>query len=85
MDRPSDGMTRKSALGKLIVLPALAGGDTVIVKPSLRGPLSPVAFAYLATQAGLPPGVVNVVQGTGVDVGAELISRPDLSALWRDR
>ena len=64
------------------VLPALAGGDTVIVKPSLRGPLSPVAFAYLATQAGLPPGVVNVVQGTGVDVGAELISRPDLSALY---
>ena len=54
----------------------------MIVKPSLRGPLSPVAFAYLATQAGLPPGVVNVVQGTGVDVGAELISRPDLSALY---
>jgi len=64
------------------VLPALVHGDTVIVKPSLRGPLSPVAFAYLASQAGLPPGVVNVVQGTGVDVGAELISRPDLSALY---
>ena len=64
------------------VLPALARGDTVIVKPSLRGPLSPVAFAYLATKAGLPPGVVNVVQGTGIDVGAELISRRDLSALY---
>jgi acyl-CoA reductase-like NAD-dependent aldehyde dehydrogenase len=64
------------------VLPALVRGDTVIVKPSLRGPLSPVAFAYLASQAGLPPGVVNVVQGTGVDVGAELISRRDLSALY---
>jgi acyl-CoA reductase-like NAD-dependent aldehyde dehydrogenase len=64
------------------VLPALARGDAVIVKPSLRGPLSPVAFAYLTAQAGLPPGVVNVVQGTGVDVGAELISRRDLSALY---
>jgi acyl-CoA reductase-like NAD-dependent aldehyde dehydrogenase len=63
------------------VLPGLVRGDTVIVKPSLRGPLSPVAFAYLAGQAGLPPGVVNIVQGTGVDVGAELISRRDLSAL----
>jgi acyl-CoA reductase-like NAD-dependent aldehyde dehydrogenase len=50
------------------VLPALVNGDTVIVKPSLRGPLSPVAFAYLATQAGLPPGVVN--------------GRRDLSALY---
>ena len=64
------------------VLPALVRGDAVIVKPSLRGPLSPVAVAYLTSQAGLPPGVVNVVQGTGVDVGAELISRRDLSALY---
>lgn len=63
------------------VLPALLRGDAVIVKPSLRGPLSPVAFAYLAAQAGLPDGVLNVVQGTGVDIGAELISRRGLSAL----
>lgn len=64
------------------VLPALLHGDTVIVKPSLRGPLSPVAFAHLATEAGLPAGVVNVIQGTGGDVGAELITRRDLSALF---
>ena len=63
------------------VLPALVRGDTVIVKPSLRGPLSPVAFAHVATEIGLPAGVVNLVQGTGVDVGAELITRRDLSAL----
>jgi acyl-CoA reductase-like NAD-dependent aldehyde dehydrogenase len=63
------------------VLPALLRGDAVIVKPSLRGPLSPVAFAYLAAEAGLPGGVINVVQGTGVDVGADLISRAGLSAL----
>ncbi len=51
------------------------------MKPSLRGPLSPVAFAHVATEIGLPAGVVNLVQGTGVDVGAELITRRDLSAL----
>ena len=64
------------------VLPALLRGDAVVVKPSLRGPLSPVAFAHVATQAGLPAGVLNIVQGTGVDVGAELISRRGLSALY---
>ena len=63
------------------VLPALGRGDTVIVKPSLRGPLTPAAFGFLATRAGLPAGVVNIVQGTGVDVGADLICRPGLSAL----
>jgi acyl-CoA reductase-like NAD-dependent aldehyde dehydrogenase len=63
------------------VLPALLRGDAVIVKPSLRGSLSPVAFAHLAAEAGLPGGVLNVVQGTGVDIGAELISRRGLSAL----
>ena len=63
------------------VLPALAQGDTVIVKPSLRGPLTPAAFAFLATKVGLPAGVMNIVQGAGVDVGADLISRRELSAL----
>ncbi len=43
------------------MLPALIRGDSVIVKPSLRGPITPVAFALLATEAGLPAGVVNIV------------------------
>lgn len=63
------------------VFPALIRGNAVIVKPSLRGPLTPAAFAFMATEAGLPAGVVNVVQGTGLDVGADLISRRGLSAL----
>jgi acyl-CoA reductase-like NAD-dependent aldehyde dehydrogenase len=63
------------------VLPALGRGGTVIVKPSLRGPLTPAAFGFLAARAGLPAGVVNIVQGTGIDAGADLISRPGLSAL----
>lgn len=66
------------------VVPALIRGDSVIVKPSLRGPLSPVAFALLATDAGLPAGVLNIVQGTGGggDIGADLIGRRELSALY---
>ena len=63
-------------------VPVLLRGDTVVVKPSLRAPLSAVAFAHLAEECGLPPGTLNIVQGTGVDVGAELFSRRDLSALY---
>jgi acyl-CoA reductase-like NAD-dependent aldehyde dehydrogenase len=63
-------------------LPSLLRGNTVVVKPSLRGPLSAVAFTRLAEGCGLPPGVVNIVQGTGTDVGAELLSRQDLAALY---
>ena len=64
------------------VLPALVRGDSVIVKPSLRGPLTPVAVALLAADTGLPDGVLNVVQGTGGDIGADLIGRRELSTLY---
>ncbi|ROZ88014.1 aldehyde dehydrogenase [Gordonia sp. OPL2] len=63
------------------VFAALVRGESVVVKPSLRGPMSPIAVAYLAEQAGFPAGVVNVVQGTGVDVGAALISSNRLGQL----
>src|ERR1039458_8357786 len=63
------------------VLPCLIRGDTVVVKPSLRGPLTPIAFGLLATKVGLPPGVVNIVQGNGTDVGSELICRRELTSL----
>jgi acyl-CoA reductase-like NAD-dependent aldehyde dehydrogenase len=62
-------------------LPHLAAGRTVVVKPSLRAPLSAVAFAHIATGLGFPPGVINVVQGTGVDVGAALAGAPGLAGL----
>jgi acyl-CoA reductase-like NAD-dependent aldehyde dehydrogenase len=64
------------------VLPALVRGDAVVIKPSLRAPLSPALFGFLATESGLHPGVVNVVQGTGGDVGSELIRRSDLSGMY---
>jgi acyl-CoA reductase-like NAD-dependent aldehyde dehydrogenase len=63
------------------VLPSLLAGRTAVVKPSLRAPLSTVVVAHLATQLGLPPGVLNVVQGTGPDVGAALLGTAGLATL----
>ena len=56
--------------------PALAAGCTVVVKPALETPYSALALAELATRAGLPPGVLNVVTGPGPDIGGELTSNP---------
>jgi acyl-CoA reductase-like NAD-dependent aldehyde dehydrogenase len=53
--------------------PALAAGNTVILKPAEWAPLSASLFADLAHEAGLPPGVLNVVQGIGEEVGAALV------------
>jgi acyl-CoA reductase-like NAD-dependent aldehyde dehydrogenase len=63
------------------VFAALSQGMSVVVKPSMRGPFSPVAVALAASQVGFPPGVLNVVQGTGADVGAALISSQQLTQL----
>ncbi|GIH11388.1 aldehyde dehydrogenase [Rhizocola hellebori] len=63
------------------VLPHLLAGRTAVVKPSLRAPLSAVAFAHLTVGSGWPPGVVNVVQGAGADVAAEMFSTRGLAAL----
>jgi acyl-CoA reductase-like NAD-dependent aldehyde dehydrogenase len=53
--------------------PALAAGNPVILKPAEWAPLSASLLADLATEAGLPPGVLNVVQGIGEEVGAALV------------
>jgi acyl-CoA reductase-like NAD-dependent aldehyde dehydrogenase len=53
--------------------PALAAGNTVILKPAEWSPLSCSLLADLADEAGLPPGVFNVVQGIGEEVGAALV------------
>jgi betaine-aldehyde dehydrogenase len=54
------------------VLPALAAGCTVVIKPSELTPLTTLTLARLATEAGLPDGVFNVVTGFGPDVGSAL-------------
>lgn len=61
------------------VAPALAAGNTVVLKPSEVAPLSPFALVELARQAGFPPGVINVVAGLGPAAGAALTSHPGVN------
>jgi acyl-CoA reductase-like NAD-dependent aldehyde dehydrogenase len=56
--------------------PALAAGCTVVLKPAEWSPLSCSLLAALADEAGLPPGVFNVVQGIGEEAGAALVAHP---------
>jgi aldehyde dehydrogenase (NAD+) len=60
------------------VAPALAAGNTVVLKPSEIAPLAPFALAELARRAGFPPGVLNVVAGLGPDAGAALSGHRDI-------
>jgi acyl-CoA reductase-like NAD-dependent aldehyde dehydrogenase len=58
------------------VAPALAAGCTVVLKPAEWSPLSASILAGLADEAGFPPGVFNVVQGIGEEVGSALVADP---------
>ena len=61
--------------------PALAAGNSVVVKPDEHTPLSILEFARIAERSGLPPGVLNVVPGDGRDAGARLASHPDVGKI----
>jgi acyl-CoA reductase-like NAD-dependent aldehyde dehydrogenase len=61
--------------------PALAAGNSVVIKPDERTPLSTLAFARIALECGLPPGVLNVVPGAGRDAGARLAAHPDVGKI----
>ncbi|MFI7131494.1 aldehyde dehydrogenase [Nonomuraea sp. NPDC050153] len=63
------------------VAPALAAGCSVVLKPSERSPLSALALGRLATEAGLPPGVLNVVTGDGPAAGRALGLHPGVDVL----
>src|SRR5918993_3569627 len=56
--------------------PALAAGNTVVIKPSEYTSASVLEFMKLVEQAGFPPGVVNVVTGTGAEIGSALVEHP---------
>ncbi|MDP2132778.1 MAG: NAD-dependent succinate-semialdehyde dehydrogenase, partial [Sulfuritalea sp.] len=71
---PAAMITRK-------VAPALAAGCTMVVKPAEQTPLSALALAWLGQQAGIPPGVLNIVTGDPVPIGAELTSNPKVLKL----
>ena len=63
------------------IAPALAAGNTLVLKPSEQTPSSLLKLAQLATEAGLPDGVINVVPGLGVTAGAALASHHDINLL----
>jgi phenylacetaldehyde dehydrogenase len=58
--------------------PALAMGNTVVVKPAPQDPLAVLQFGDLVVEAGFPPGVVNIVTGSGADVGEALVAAPQV-------
>ncbi|OBK74761.1 aldehyde dehydrogenase family protein [Mycobacterium sp. 1164985.4] len=63
------------------VLPAIAAGCTVVLKPSNEAPLSVFAFIEAVEEAGLPDGVVNLVSGRGSVVGERIASHPDVDVV----
>ncbi len=60
------------------ILPAVAAGNTIVLKPAEITPLTALAFAEACAEAGIPDGVVNVVTGLGRVAGEALISHPDV-------
>lgn len=61
--------------------PALACGNTIVLKPAEQTPLSILFVANLVIEAGFPPGVVNVINGLGAVAGAALASHPDVDKI----
>jgi betaine-aldehyde dehydrogenase len=60
------------------ILPAIAAGNTIVLKPAEITPLTALMLAEACTQAGVPDGVVNVVTGTGPVAGEALVGHPDV-------
>ncbi len=63
------------------IAPALATGNTVVAKPSEVTPVTAHMLGELAIEAGLPPGVLNIVHGTGAKAGAAIVQHPDVPAI----
>jgi aldehyde dehydrogenase (NAD+) len=63
------------------VAPALACGNTVIIKPASQTPLTAIALAEIAQEAGVPPGVINVITGPGSKVGQMLVEHPGIDKI----
>lgn len=63
------------------IAPALAAGNSVVLKPSEKSPFTALRLAELALEAGVPPGVLNVVPGWGHEAGEALALHPDVDAI----
>src|SRR5262249_31756140 len=68
-------------LGTWKVGPALAAGNTVVVKPPEWAPLTLSLLGGLALDAGVPPGVLNIVHGIGEEAGAALVAHPGVDRI----
>jgi aminomuconate-semialdehyde/2-hydroxymuconate-6-semialdehyde dehydrogenase len=63
------------------IAPALAAGNTVVAKPSEITPMTAFRLSQICIDAGLPPGVLNIVHGRGAEVGAAITAHPDIPAI----
>jgi acyl-CoA reductase-like NAD-dependent aldehyde dehydrogenase len=63
------------------IAPALAAGNTMVLKPAKETPLTALVIAELAMEAGLPPGVLNVLPGRGTVAGQALVAHPRVSKI----
>jgi aldehyde dehydrogenase (NAD+) len=63
------------------IAPALAMGNTVVLKPASYTPISALAFAEICREVGLPPGVVNIVTGDAREAGEAILQHPDINKI----
>ena len=61
------------------VAPALMAGNTVVVKPPSQGAITPLFFGLILEQAGIPPGIVNIITGKGSEIGDYLVNHPSVN------
>ncbi len=69
-------------LVSFVAAPALAAGNTLVIKPAEQTPVSALRYAEIATETGFPPGVINVVPGYGETAGAALAAHPGINKLF---
>jgi len=68
-------------LGTRTLCPAIATGNTVVLKPSSFTPITAILLGEIIVEAGFPPGVVNIISGPGDTVGNAMLSHPDIDMI----
>jgi aldehyde dehydrogenase (NAD+) len=69
-------------IGSRTIAPALAAGNSVVIKPSSESPVTLLKFAEMASECGLPPGVLNVITGRGSGIGDQFTKHPGLDGIY---